>query len=128
MRTQGGSSAVKCWGSGALDGVRCIPIGSHMYFWFRVASGAPPAQLAASMVVETSVPGVCGNAAELDEAAVSWRLSAVGKAADLSEADAELILDEKAKAWQFAHHSGSAAPSVHTPALLSRPAKRTRMD
>jgi hypothetical protein len=100
-----------------------------MYFWFRVASGAPPAQFPLSVPAETSVLGVRGSVEEVADDVLSRRPSAGGTAADrLSEADAELILDEKAKAWQFAHHSGSAAPSVHTPAMVSRPAKRIRVD
>ena len=124
---QGGSSAVKCWGSGALAGVRCIPIGSHTYFWFMVSSGTPHLQQAAQLPARLS-SGVEDPA----ETALDWRSPLPAAAASqLSEADAsEHVLDEKAKAWQFAHHSGLAASAAtpETPALISRAAKRTRLE
>lgn len=46
---------MKCWGSGVLQAVRCIPIASQTYFWFQVASAAaalgsaPGCQLTAAL-------------------------------------------------------------------------------
>ena len=106
--------------------MRCIPIGSHMYFWFRVSSGIPRGQLAAQL------PALLRSGVETPaEAALDWRSPPPPMSdARLTEADAELVLDEKAKAWQAAHHSGPAASAAmpETPALVPRPAKRMRLD
>ncbi len=123
---QGGSSAVKCWGSGALAGVRCIPIGSHTYFWFTVSSGTPHMQLAVQLPARLS----SGLPSSVETVLDLRSPQPPTFAAQLSEADAELVLDEKAKAWQFAHHNGVAAPAAtpETPALVVRPVKRTRLE
>ncbi len=117
---------MKCWGSGVLAGVRCIPIGSHTYFWFMVSSSKTRGQLATQPPAQHN-PGVgIPVAPALDRRSPPPPMSA----AQLSETDAELVLDEKAKAWQFAHHSGLVAQAVtpETPALVFRPAKRMRLE
>lgn len=148
---QGGSSAVKCWGTGVLQDVRCIPIASQTYFWFHVSSEAPvvapslgqqPSQRVAVLPPWAThpprlPPGLLPGSIQLPTFAML-----AGNAATVrelnpnrqpSEWEAELLLDEKAKAWEAGHRPSLVGGNSSGEVLVEdgdamRPVKRLRLN
>lgn len=121
---QGGRSAIQTLGTGALQHVRCI-FREAVYFWFDVdaAPAAPvmkldPDAATAAAPADSSASSATAFTTTVKEeprewvqqpgpaAAVSSRAAVKRKAEQLEEAEAEALLDERARAWNQAHHVG----------------------